>query len=140
VAIGDARLALEREAPQAFDLLVIDAFSSDAIPVHLLTLEAFQTYWRHIKPDGVLAVHVSNQYINLSPVVAHAARQSGRTARLVYNFADPANATDGSLWVLVSSRAGFLSKPALNDPIELKPDNAIRPWTDDYSNLWQLLR
>src|SRR6185436_2008401 len=65
IAMGDARLSLEREAPQGFDVLVVDAFTSDAIPVHLLTKEALAVYGKHLKPDGVLAVHVSNQYIDL---------------------------------------------------------------------------
>src|SRR5262249_36613549 len=70
IALGDARLSLEREAPQAFDLLAVDAFSSDAIPAHLLTREAFALYWRHLKPDGVLAIHTTNRYVELPPVVA----------------------------------------------------------------------
>src|SRR5205807_5602010 len=74
VALGDARLSLEREPAQNFDVLALDAFSSDAIPVHLLTVEAFKTYLRHLKPDGVLAVHISNRYLDLVPVVQQAAR------------------------------------------------------------------
>ena len=73
VALGDARISLEREMPQNFDVLVIDAFSSDAIPVHLLTLEAFAQYLRHLKEGGAIAVHVSNRYLDLEPVVAKAA-------------------------------------------------------------------
>ena len=69
VVLGDARLSLAHELPQKFDMLVIDAFSGDAIPVHLLTREAFDIYWRHLKPGGVLAVHISNQYLNLGPIV-----------------------------------------------------------------------
>ena len=70
VVLGDARLSLEREQSKQFDVLAVDAFSGDAIPVHLLTRQAFALYWRHLKPDGVLAVHVSNKYLNLAPVVA----------------------------------------------------------------------
>src|SRR5207249_4326026 len=75
VARGDARLTLERETPQNFDVLVVDAFTGDAIPIHLLTKEAFQLYWRHLKPNGVLAVHVTNTYVKLAPIVARAAEQ-----------------------------------------------------------------
>src|SRR5207248_4401523 len=75
VALGDARLSLERERPQNFDVLALDAFSSDAIPVHLLTVEAFKTYLRHLKPGGVLAVHISNRYLDLVPVVQQAGRR-----------------------------------------------------------------
>ena len=82
--MGDARLSLEREAAQNFDVLAVDAFSSDAIPVHLLTLEAFQLYYRHLKPNGIVAVHVTNRYIDLAPIVALAAAQSGKAARTLY--------------------------------------------------------
>ena len=68
--MGDARLSLEREAPENFDVLAVDAFSSDSIPVHLLTREAMDLYFRHLKPDGILAVHISNRYLNLQPVLA----------------------------------------------------------------------
>ncbi len=78
IVLGDARLSLAREPSQQFDILVIDAFSGDAIPVHLLTREAFRIYWRHLKPDGVLAVHISNRYLNLAPVVMLAAKESGK--------------------------------------------------------------
>ncbi len=78
VVLGDARLSMEREPTQQFDILVIDAFSGDAIPIHLLTREAFRLYWRHLKADGVLAVHISNRYLNLAPVVfVGGARSSG---------------------------------------------------------------
>src|SRR5204862_189610 len=69
IVLGDARLSLEREEPQQFDILVLDAFSSDAIPVHLLTKECFAIYQRHMKPDGVICVHISNRYLTLQPVV-----------------------------------------------------------------------
>ena len=85
VALGDARITMSREAPQRFDILVVDAFSGDAIPVHLLTREAFALYWRHLKPNGVLAVHVSNRYLELPPVVQIAAQRSGKSAWLVDN-------------------------------------------------------
>src|SRR5262249_51887740 len=82
-ALGDARLSLEREAPENFDVLAVDAFSSDAIPVHLLTREAFELYFRHLKSSGVLAVHVSNKHLDLPPVVKLAAVAVGKEARLV---------------------------------------------------------
>ena len=77
VAPGDARLSLEREPPQHFDLLVLDAFSGDAIPVHLLTKEAFEVYQRHLNTNGVIAVHISNHYLDLEPVVVNLARHFG---------------------------------------------------------------
>src|SRR5439155_21237654 len=88
VVLGDARLSLERQAPQNFDVLAVDAFTSDSIPVHLLTKEAVALYFRHLKPTGVLAVHVSNRYLDLEPVVQRAAAALGKEARVVDNDAD----------------------------------------------------
>ena len=78
VVLGDARLSLEREAPQNYDILAVDAFSSDSIPVHLLTREAMALYFRHLKPGGVLAVHISNRFINLEPVLERASSALGK--------------------------------------------------------------
>ena len=139
VAIGDARLSLEREPPQHFDLLTVDAFTGDAIPVHLLTKEAFALYWRHLNPDGVLAVHVSNRYIDLAPIAGLAAQEGGKAARIVFNPSDPSRAIDGSVWVLATSRPGFFSAPALKGATPIDLSGAV-PWTDDYSNLWRALR
>jgi len=83
IAMGDARLTLEREQPENFDVLAVDAFSGDAIPVHLLTREAMDLYFRHLRPDGLLAVHISNRHLDLLPVLAVEARSSGRRARVV---------------------------------------------------------
>ena len=140
VALGDARLSLEKEAPQAFDVLAVDAFTSDAIPVHLLTKEAFALYWRHLKSDGILAVHVTNRYIDLEPVVALAAQESGRMARTVYIPIDERNAVNNSYWVLISANPGFVTPPIriVSNPAMTRP--GVRAWTDDYSNLWQVLK
>jgi SAM-dependent methyltransferase len=89
--LGDARLTLERLPQQKFDLLAVDAFSSDAIPVHLLTMEAFQLYFRHLRPDGILAVHISNRHLYLEPVVAAAAQKLGKDGVLIENPDDHAN-------------------------------------------------
>jgi hypothetical protein len=133
VVLGDARLSLEREQPQQFDLLAVDAFSSDAIPVHLLTREAFQLYWHHMKPNGVLAVHVSNRYLSLGPVVLMAAFESARDARSVTQ--------GGSEWVLVTNRDGFFDQPEIRREAKLiDPIMRFRMWTDDYSNLFKILR
>jgi SAM-dependent methyltransferase len=140
VALGDARLSLEREAPENFDVLAVDAFSSDAIPIHLLTREAFELYFRHLKPDGVLAVHVSNKHLDLSPVVRLAAASLGKEARLV-DTEDEANDVFGATWVLVTSSAGFFDKPLLRTAAIAMPlARKMRMWTDDYSNLFQILK
>jgi SAM-dependent methyltransferase len=141
VVLGDARLSLEREADQGFDVLVVDAFSSDAIPVHLLTREAFDLYFRHLKPGGILAVHVSNRYVDLEPVVAGAAKLLDVEARSVQTSDDDKQDVSAADWVLVSARRGVFAAPlltAVSAPAEFRPE--LRPWTDDYSNLYQILK
>ena len=143
IALGDARLTLEREAPQGFDILAVDAFSSDAIPVHLITREALQTYLRHMKPDGIVAFHVSNRFLDLIPVVARIAAEDGAHAVLVSD--DPDEADDKrsrSDWVLVSREEKALDAQAIAAAgavlAEDRPE--WRTWTDDYSNLIQILK
>ncbi|MBF5042424.1 hypothetical protein FGE12_08430 [Aggregicoccus sp. 17bor-14] len=143
VVLGDARLSLAREPPQDFDVLAIDAFSSDAIPVHLLTREAFLLYRRHLAPGGVLAVHVSNRHLELTPVVALAAREVGLRAAVVDAEDDPDETLHryGSTWVLLSARDGlFVSPPFQGRVTKPKPPLERRAWTDDYSNLLQVVQ
>ena len=122
-------------------MLAVDAFSGDAIPVHLLTREAFALYWRHLKPDGVLAVHVSNRYLALGPVVALAAAEDGKQAMMVSNDDDDDKEIAASDWVLVSSRPGFFEQPEIKAAdSKIKPIPGLRTWTDDYSNLYKILR
>ena len=140
--LGDARLSLERESPQGFDLLAVDAFSSDAIPVHLITREALAMYLRHVRPDGIVAFHVSNRFLDLVPVVARLARENGAHAVVVYENAEGEEARTQSDWVLVSRDAGVLRgtefEAAGAQPAEDR--EALRTWTDDYSNLIQILK
>ncbi len=145
VILGDARLSLENElksGPLLFDVLAVDAFSGDAIPVHLLTREAFSLYWKHLKPDGVLAVHVSNRYLQLGPVVALGAAEDHKTAKMLNFESDDRNGTEesDSDWVLVSDRPGFFDQPALKPAHKIDPIPNLRMWTDDYSNLYRILR
>jgi SAM-dependent methyltransferase len=140
LSLGDARLSLEREAPQQFDVLAIDAFSSDAIPVHLITREAVEVYLRHMKPDGVIAFHVTNRYLNLVPVVEAIANELGLQALW---FDDPGLEPFGSAssWVLLAKDPARLNDPRLTDPssrIETRRD--WRVWTDDFNNLVQVLK
>ncbi len=122
-------------------MLAVDAFSGDAIPVHLLTRESFALYWRHLKPDGVLAVHVSNRYLSLGPVVALAAAEDGKTAMMVSNPADDDKEIAASDWVLVSSRPGFFDQKDIKTVAEkIQPIPGLRTWTDNYSNLYKILR
>ncbi len=144
LALGDARLTLEREVPQRFDVLAVDAFSSDAIPVHLITKEALGVYLKHVRPDGIVAFHVSNRFLDLIPVVARLAKEHGAQALRVTD--DPDDEDDSvrsrSDWVLVSRDPAALKRPAIVDagakPAEDRPD--WRTWTDDYSNLIQILK
>ncbi len=142
VLLGDARLTLEAQPSQQYDLMAIDAFSSDAIPVHLLTREAFALYFRHLKPTGILAVHVSNRYLDLVPVVSRNARDFGKTAVDVQDQDEEEDYFANSDWVVVSSDAAIFRDPAFKSssvqPAEYRPD--LRPWTDDYSNLFQIVK
>jgi SAM-dependent methyltransferase len=142
VELGDARLSLEREPPQLFDVLALDAFSGDSIPVHLLTREAFQLYFRHLKPDGVLAVHVSNKYLDLKPVVQLAVGSLGKKAMWIENEDDEPNAVFSSSWVVATSRSSFFDDPQIKAAAKvlLDPRADLRMWTDDYSNLFQILK
>ena len=140
VAIGDARLNLEREPSQGFDILAVDAFSSDSIPVHLITREALAVYLRHMKPDGIVAFHVSNRFLNLVPVVTRIAEENGAQAVLVDEESEEDRTT--STWVLVSRDKKALERPEIVEAGASEPDTRDdwRTWTDDYSNLVQILK
>ena len=139
VALGDARLVLEREASQQFDVLAVDAFSSDAIPVHLLTRQAVDVYFRHLKPDGILAVHITNRYLDLGPVVKDIADALGFKAM---HIADPAEGEIASTdWVLVARNDEILRRTPLPGPgVDIASDPSRRVWTDDYNNLFRALK
>ena len=140
VALGDARITMSTEKPQNFDILVIDAFSGDAIPVHLLTREAFALYWHHLKANGVLAVHVSNRYLKLPPVVQLAAQRLGKSAWLVDNADRDLSEIYAASWVLVTDRGGFAAEPLLRGKLKrIQVPPHVREWTDDYSNVWDIL-
>jgi len=144
LALGDARLTLEREAPQEFDVLAVDAFSSDAIPVHLITREALGAYLRHVRAGGIVAFHVSNRFLELTPVVARLAKENGAHAVLVAD--EPEDEDSGARsrtdWVLVSRDPAALKRKEIVAagavPAQDRPE--WRTWTDDYSNLVQILK
>jgi hypothetical protein len=144
IVTGDARLSLEREMGERetaplYDVFLADAFSGDAIPVHLLTKEAFTLYLKHLKPSGILAIHVSNQYLDLAPVVAQLASANGMIARLVHNPRDEAHLYAQNDWVVMTRDAELIPEIAASaKPIELRP--GLRLWTDDYNNLLQVFR
>jgi len=140
IALGDARLALEREPPQQFDVLVIDAFSSDAIPMHLLTSEALAIYRKHMKPGGIIAFHVTNRYLDLIPVVAGLAEAQGMHAVLIYDDSDE-GVTSISDWVLVTDDAKSLEPPQISDvSVPVEPRSDLKLWTDDFNNIVRVLK
>jgi spermidine synthase len=142
VAAGDARLSLEREPPQHFDLLVLDAFSGDAIPVHLLTKEAFEVYQRHLNTNGIIAVHISNHYLDLEPVVVNLARQFGyKLASIDYEETGDAWWLYSSTWVLLSRSEQIINSPPIRNAASTVKTNAIKVplWTDDFASLFQIL-
>lgn len=141
VVLGDARLSLEREEPQDFDVLAVDCFSGDSIPVHLLTKEAVQLYFKHLKPNGILAVHISNRYLNLEPVVERIATALGKATLQVETEEDEGESCFSSTWILVAANKEVFAQPTLvsaGKPVEPKP--ALRVWTDDYSSLLSVIK
>jgi hypothetical protein len=140
--LGDGRLSLEREASQQFDVLVMDAFSGDSVPVHLITREAFQTYLRHLKPGGILAVNISNKHLDLRPVMERGAAAVGRIA-LYYSYDAYEEDTfcKSADWVLIAEPGVRQAQPKLYAAGQvLKPYPGFRPWTDDFSNMFRILK
>ncbi|HTE15416.1 MAG TPA: fused MFS/spermidine synthase [Burkholderiales bacterium] len=138
--LGDARLTLERETPQQYDVLAIDAFSSDAIPVHLITKEAMAIYLKHIKPDGVMAFHVTNRFLKLAPVVKQIADTYGLQTALISDdeTGGDASRTD---WVLVTRNKKLLQHEMFKENTsEITDIPGLRLWTDDFNNLVQILK
>jgi hypothetical protein len=141
VVPGDARLSLAHEPPQGYDVLVIDAFSSDAIPVHLITSEAIELYKRHLAPGGIIAVHVSNHFLVLPPLVELLAEHAGMKTVFVSNLNDDDLGEYSSDWVLITNNQLFLSAKDVREgasSIDMRP--GVRLWTDDYSSVLPLLR
>src|SRR6185503_19556931 len=145
VVPGDARISLERELaeghPQNFDVLVLDTFSSDSIPVHLVTKEAFALYLEHLASDGVIAAHITNLHLDLQPVFWQLAKYYGLSMVRI-NYAGDSNGGYASHWILLSRNPALLTAPAIQErSIDLTGYSTnIKLWTDDYSNLFQILK
>ncbi|HEY2394053.1 MAG TPA: fused MFS/spermidine synthase [Candidatus Angelobacter sp.] len=136
IAHGDARLSMEAEQPENYDVIAVDAFSGDAIPVHLLTAEAIQLYKRHLAPGGIVAFHISNQYLDLAPVVKEQADHAGLKAVLISTSDIPDEGAFAADWVLVTANDKFLALPEVSAAsAEIAPRPGLRLWTDDYSSL-----
>jgi|GEM_PF-6433258 len=126
--------------PQPLDILVLDAFTGDAIPLHLLTREAFEIYFKRLRPGGVLAVHVSNQFIDLEPLVHGLALERGKKAVVIRNPQNESRAVEESAWVLVTGNEKFLNDPLVRESVLAWPENCKTiAFTDQYSNLFRLL-
>jgi SAM-dependent methyltransferase len=138
IAVGDGRLLLQAEGKRRFDVIVVDAFSGDAIPVHLLTREAVQLYLQRLKPGGVIALHLSNTYLDLRGVAAGIAKELGLQAAWIGDpgggAGDPSRSS--SDWVLLAREGDLSGAPLLAEAAApLPPADGLRTWTDDYSHI-----
>jgi SAM-dependent methyltransferase len=143
VIIGDGRQNLSRAPDGTFDLLVLDAFSSDAIPVHMLTREALALYLRKLAPGGIVMLHISNRFLNLDPVAANLVVDAGVAGRLQTYEPDPNDTPPGassSTWVAVARTPADLEFLDGDERwTDVEPDPAVGVWTDDYSNIFRIL-
>ncbi len=145
IVLGDGRLSLEREMaqnqPQDFDIFVIDAFSGDSVPSHLISIEAIQLYLDHLKPDGVLAFHITNRHIDLEPVLALAAEQLNIPGAIIMQDTPIGPLSSSSTWVLLTRNQALLHSPEVDEiKRDLQKKPGVRMWTDDFGNLFQVLR
>jgi hypothetical protein len=145
IVLGDGRLSLEREPVQGYDLLAIDAFSGDSIPMHLITREAMAAYMRHLKPDGVIVFQATNRFVDISPVVERLAAEFGMTAVLISDSVESDEGADywisGTDQIIVTRNARLLAAEPIRSvakPLTPRPD--FRIWTDDYYNLLRIMK
>jgi spermidine synthase len=142
VILGDARISMERQTPQQYDIIALDAFSGDAVPAHLLTKEAFEEYFRHLKPDGIIAVHISNRHLDLKPVVGGIAEHL-HVPGITIEWLDGDYIGEASSdWVLLTHNTVFLDTPEIVKVAEPLAGSytPIPLWTDQYSNLFHILQ
>jgi hypothetical protein len=143
---GDARVEMERELTGGrshdLDLIAVDAFSGDTIPMHLLTAECGELYRRRLAPGGLLLLHISNRSLNLIPVARGLAQRLGWRAALFDASARNGTGESGSTWVLLTSNSAFLEQPGVAGQVTPWPDPARAPitWTDDFTSLWHVLK
>ncbi len=140
LVLGDARLAMEQEAPQAYDLIVVDAFSSDSIPAHLATTQAVDVYLRHLKPNGIIAFHISNKFLKLAPVLKQIADEKQLHGMLVVEPED-GRAHYSSDWFLMTKNGDLENHPAIAPQLApIEEIKGLQLWTDDFNNLFQILK
>jgi hypothetical protein len=148
IVLGDARLMLAKQQNDSFHIIAVDAFSSDAVPMHLLTREAFEVYRSTLKPHGLLLVHISNRYLDMEPVLAAAAEEGGWTAAMLSyepNAAEMAEHANGSVWVAMSQDPLTMARLIVSTEDwrvweELRPKDRFSSWSDDYASIIPLLR
>lgn len=138
--LGDARLTMEREPAQNYDVIAIDAFSSDSIPVHLVTREAMAVYLKHLKPDGVVAFHVTNRFLHLAPVVKAIADEYSLETALIVDEAETSELAKTD-WVLVARNGKlFARKEIASTAMAIDRIPGLAVWTDNYNNLFRILK
>ena len=141
IVIGDGRLSIERAPDHEFDVLMLDAFSSDSIPAHLISREAVQTYLRKLKPDGLILFHVSNRYMNVEGLVSAVSADAGLKGLVRYDYDESATGKSSSDYVVAARNSADFGE--LNDDgnwTKLENPAGIQPWTDDYSNMMAIIR
>jgi SAM-dependent methyltransferase len=139
VVTGDGRLSMERDPPQKFDLISVDAFSSGSIPIHLLTREALQVYRRHLAPDGVIVYNVTNRFVNLAPQLKLVAEAEGMKILLVEDSPED-NKYSGTSYVLVTENEQLVADKRFAGAIDIEPIKGLETWTDSYNNLFKVVR
>jgi spermidine synthase len=145
IVLGDARVQLERELVQGpgqgYDIFVVDAFSSGAIPTHLLTVECAELYERHLNPEGLLVFHISNQAVDLAPVVRGLAERFGKSAVLVETAPDDGRGISHSTWMIVAASTSFLNRSEVQAARkDAWPQPSAIVWTDDFASVWRVLK
>ena len=139
IILGDARISMEHELPQRYDVLVLDAFSGDAVPTHLLTRESGEIYLKHLRKDGILAVHISNRHLDLRPVLAGFADHFALSMILVESKRNSKLGTSPSLWALLSQEPSSVEVEAFQPGLVPLPKRRLL-WTDTHSDLFRILR
>jgi hypothetical protein len=142
VVLGDARIQMERDSSSKFDLIAVDAFSSDAIPMHLLTAEAGDIYRQRLADGGLLLFHISNRTLNLEPVIRGLAQHLNWNAAQILAEDDPSTGEDSSRWVVLSQNLPLLQQITNTAPHIGWTEPGRKPilWTDDFASLWHVLK
>jgi hypothetical protein len=141
IILGDARFTMEKAPPHSYGIIILDAFSSDAIPVHLITKEAINLYFSKLREDGILLIHISNKYVNLAPVLARLADESGLAGRICDDEEDDEIGKYGTTWVLLARKETDFGGLARSDAWKkIESQKTVNVWTDDFSNILSVFK